>query len=164
MMRRTRTRQETVTEEVAKVIPGQFRRTRSRQANPDDSATKLAAQESVQAGLKLIAKAVEQMENLKAQIEDNESIIEGLMRGAGLKEVREGIYTASILTKAGRASSTVNVARFRKKVDAKTFEACINIPIGVAQQHLSEREMIEVTDKEYGEDKEVFEIKAKKKK
>ena len=41
---------------------------------------------------------------------------------------------------------------------------CVKIPVGTAQEHLSEKEILAVSVTTTGEDKEVFEVQVKKKK
>lgn len=165
-MRRTRTRTAppAAEPEVVQATPARRRVRRGTATHAGDAARIEAARETVKAGLMLISKADAAMAEAKALIEQEQANIEKLMRDTGLTEVAEGIYTAKIYTKAGRNAKTIDTALFRKKVGDAVFMECVKIPVGTAQEHLSEKEILAVSVTTTSEDKEVFEVQVKKKK
>ncbi len=150
--------------EAAQPAPVRRRARRGTATHAGDAQRIEDARQAVKAGLMLISKAHADMAAAKQQIADQEAYIEGLMRGAKLDEVSEGIYTAKIYTKAGRNSKVIDTALFRKKVSDAVFMECVKVQVGTVEEHLSAKEILAVSTTVTGESKEVFEVQVKKKK
>lgn len=92
--------------------------------------------------LKLIANLEEQAEELARQRTEIEEEIEALMVAGKLQDVDDGVWSAAYKPSAGRASSEVDLTKFRKYVGDAKFFSVVKVGVTDAKTLVSEKEWV----------------------
>ena len=108
------------------------------------------ARKVVEAELKLISKAEHAIDLATAQISLSHERMKDAMFAAGL-QVHEcatdyGQYIAEIVEQWTKQSRTIDPQKFRNKVTNDVFWGCIGVMIGAAKEHLTEKEINDLSD------------------
>lgn len=91
--------------------------------------------------LNSLAKAEASLLAAKATYDKLQEELLHAMQAAGQKEVKSGVYTATIVTPQGRSTRTIDVKKFQKKVTPADFYACISVSVTEAKKVLAEKDL-----------------------
>ena len=104
------------------------------------------ARNSIDAQLKLISKAEAEIDQAQADMEKARRIIEAQLRLANLVSHSNGVYDAELVDTWTKQSRSIDAKKFRNKVSNDVFWGSIDVSISRAKEHLSEKELNEISD------------------
>ena len=84
-------------------------------------------------------------EVLKKRIKENMEKLEGLMESSDIRLYETTKGKGEIITPPTRASNTIDVVKFFKKVSRDEFFETVTVPLGGAKKVLSEKELDKIT-------------------
>ena len=130
------------------------------------AGSRIEARKKIEVQLKLIAESERQIDDAQVQIARAHEDIEQLLRAAKLDSHTDGIRIAELIEKFTRQGRTIDAKKFKAKVPADTFWACIDVSITRAGENLSQKELDSISEvvpsRSTGYHLVVREVKAKK--
>lgn len=111
-----------------------------------NTAAQVQAREEIEEKLKLIAKENETIDAAVARRDAVFAEIEDLMRKHRLSVVEGEDDTATMVESFTRQTRTIDPKKFRAKVVADDFWACVSINLAQAERILGEREINDMSD------------------
>lgn len=104
------------------------------------------AKEEIEKQLKLISNSYEEIDQAQANVEKAFKVVEALLRLVNLKEHSDGVYKAALEEVWTRQSRTIDPKKFKTRVANDVFWASIRVNLEQAKQHLSEKELMSISD------------------
>lgn len=126
--------------------PGRLHRVTSKNTAHTRAAAAAAARTRIDEILKLIAMHEDTIDNAVAELEKANGEIEHLMRQNNLGTHTDGHYITEIYEAVSRQSRTIDPKKFRNSVGDAAFWDSIEVSVGKAKKHLSEKELDHISD------------------
>lgn len=123
---------------------------RSKPVTADSAANRATAaaeaRREIDEQLKLISTAEHAIDDAQADIASAYRVIEEKLRAHNLTSHSNGSHFAELVEQFSRQSRTLDPKKFRAAVANDVFWDCVSVNIGKAEQHLSEKEILKISD------------------
>lgn len=96
--------------------------------------------------LQLIASLDIEIDQLMEKLQGAHAKIEKLMSQGKINDHSDGNYNASIVEVFSRQKTVIDPKRFKAQVGEKEFWACVEVPVGKAEEILGKKELARISD------------------
>jgi len=109
-------------------------------------AKEASARKRIDEQLKLISKAEHQIDEATQALNDATETVHAILNDANLLEHTNGVHLAKIVEQWSNQKTFVDPKSFRAKVNNEIFWSSIDVALGKARQHLTEKELLDIAD------------------